>query len=81
MRDCTMNAGFVSLADVPEDVFIAGVIVVTQTKEGFFGTQFVAVDVDEIPTTEAQLDLGSRIAAAWAAASPAGAVLAEPEGE
>jgi hypothetical protein len=70
-RDCTRNAGFVSLAEVPEDLFIAGVIVVTMTEDGHFGTRFVSEDIDELPNIEVQLDLGSTVAAAWAAASTA----------
>lgn len=69
MRNSELNQGFVALPDVAEEVVIAGVIVVTMNQDGTFGTHFKAEDLDEIPPVEVQLDLGSTIAAAWAAAS------------
>lgn len=68
-RDCSRNAGFVSLHDTPEEVYIAGVIVVTYDEHGNYGTRFEAESLDELPPPEVQLDLGQSIASAWAAAS------------
>lgn len=70
-RDCTRNAGYVSTSDVSEDVYVMGAIVVTMTEDGRFGTHFVSEDMTEMPDVETQLDLGSTVAAAWAAASTA----------
>lgn len=68
-RDCSHNAGFIALPTVPEDVFVAGVIVVTMTQDGTYGTHFVAESIDELPDVSTQLDLGAAIAEAWTVAA------------
>lgn len=67
-RDCSRNQGFVALGDVPEEVWVAGVIVVVMNEDGSFGTRFQAEDLDELPATEVQMDLGKAVAEAWATA-------------
>jgi hypothetical protein len=69
MRDCTQNQGFISLPELPEEVFIAGAIIVTMTPEGKYGTHFVSESIDELPSPAVQLDLGVAVADAWQVAA------------
>lgn len=69
MRNCERNAGFISLHDLPEEVFVAGAIIVTIDEHGHYGTRFVSEDIDELPPADVQLDLGVSIATAWQAAA------------
>ena len=68
-RDYERNLGFISLPDLPEEVYIAGAIVVTLDEAGTYGTHFVSEDIDELPPVDVQLDLGASVSTAWAAAA------------
>lgn len=72
-RDCTKNAGVIPASSIPEDVYIAGAIVVTMAEDGrTYGTHFIPVSLDELPDPEVQEILASTITTAWALANNPG---------
>lgn len=73
-RNTTRSAGFVSLAEVPEDRWVAGIAVVTLNEEGGYDVIFQAESLDNVPDPEVQEILGPIIAQAWALANNSGLV-------
>ncbi len=59
------NVGHVDVPQVPDDLWIAGVIVVTMDEDEKFSTVFVPDSLDEVPIPEIQQELGALIAQAW----------------
>lgn len=73
-RNTTRSAGFVSLAEVPEDRWVAGIAVVTLNEEGGYDVIFQAESLDSVPDPEVQEVLGPIIAQAWALANNSGLI-------
>lgn len=79
-RDCSHNAGFISLAAIPVEEYVAGVIVVTIDDDGEYGTHFIPESLDEVPDPEVQKELGKLVTQAWATANLSGLVLDDEGG-
>lgn len=74
-RSYERNLGMISTPEVPEDKWIAGVVVVTMDEEGKFSTIFKAESLDDVPTPEVQEALDGMISQAWAMANSPGVAL------
>lgn len=66
------NAGFVSLPDIPDDQYIAGVVVVLMDENGEYTAVFKPESLDATPIPEVQEALGPLITQAWAMANTPG---------
>jgi hypothetical protein len=73
-RSCDRNAGFLSLTQIPEELYIAGAIIVTLDEDGNPGVHFVAESLDEVPIPEVQAELGALVTQAWSLANNPGVV-------
>lgn len=61
----------------PDDVFIAGVIIVTYDNDGQYGTHFKAESLDSVPGPELQEQLSRNITTAWEIANSPGIDITE----
>jgi hypothetical protein len=68
-RSYERNAGYVDLPQIPDDVWIAGVIVVTMDADENFSTVFVPESLDDVPIPEVQQELGQLIVQSWSMAT------------
>lgn len=68
-RSYDRNVGYVNVPQVPDDLWIAGVIVVTMDEDENFGTIFVPDSLDETPIPEVQEALGELIVQSWSMAT------------
>lgn len=64
-RRVDRNAGFLSTSDVPDDVYIAGYVLVTLDESGEYGFIFRPESLDEVPSQEVQETLGRWLAQAF----------------
>lgn len=64
-RDCSRNAGVLSTYDVPEDLYIAGYVLVTLDEDGNYGFMFRNESLDEVPSPDVQETLGRWLAQAY----------------
>jgi hypothetical protein len=77
-RAIDRNIALIALGqDFPDDVFIAGVIVVTLDQDGNYGTVFKAESLDDLPIPELQEELGHHITTAWEMANTPGIHITE----
>lgn len=68
-RSYERNAGYVNLPQIPDDLWIAGVIVVTMDEDEKFSTVFVPEALDDVPHPEVQESLEPLIVQAWSMAT------------
>lgn len=66
------NPGLVTLPQIPDDQWIAGVVVVLYDEDGNYTTSYRAVGMDELPTPEVREELGTLITHAWEVANHPG---------
>lgn len=65
-RSFEHNAGFISLVNhVPDDEYIAGVVVISINDNGDYSSRFIPESLDEVPSPEVQETLGAMIAQAF----------------
>lgn len=69
------NVGFISLPEVPDNVFIAGAIIVMIDEEGEYNVAFRAESLDKVPSEELQQEIASIVRSAWAIANTPGMAL------
>lgn len=79
-RDCSRNAGFISAPEIPEDLWVAGAIIITLDENANYGFRFVAESMDEVPSPEVQETIGRWAAQAFALANDSSSVLDVTEG-
>lgn len=73
-RDCTKNAGFLSLNDLPEDVYVLGAVIVTMDEDGNYGLAYRSESFDNVPIPEVQESLSPLIIQAWQLANNPGII-------
>lgn len=71
-RSYDRNAGMITFPDLPDDVWVAGAILVTMDEEGRYSAVFRAESLDETPIVEVQEELGAMIAQSWELANMPG---------
>jgi hypothetical protein len=71
-RDCSKNAGFISLEDIDPTKYIVGVVVVLYDEDGNYSSEWRPVSMDEIPGPEAREDIGALVSGAFELANMPG---------
>jgi hypothetical protein len=74
-RSYDRNAGYLNLPHLPDDLFIAGAIIVTLNEDGELGATFVAESIDDVPAPEVQEELSALVRQAWHLANNPGMVI------
>lgn len=68
-RNCERNAGFIATTEIPEDLWVAGAIIITIDEDGQYGARFLAESMDAVPSPEVQETIGRWAAQAFALAN------------
>lgn len=66
------NTGYLNMPDIPDDKWVAGIVVILMDDDSKYSTEFRAESLDKVPGPELQETLGQMLAGAWELANTPG---------
>lgn len=66
------NTGYLTMPDLPDDKWVAGVVVILMDDESNYTAEFHPESLDKVPGPELQETLGQMLAGAWELANSPG---------